>query len=83
MQVLDRLARGGAVALISDAGMPAVSDPGAKLIAAAVRARHTVIPVPGERPSYMKHPEFQPLMSRSYKTCNNFSSVAQIESLQS
>ncbi|BDA43028.1 Ribosomal RNA small subunit methyltransferase I [Coccomyxa sp. Obi] len=46
-QVLERLARGGAVALISDAGMPAVSDPGAKLIAAAVAARHSVVPVPG------------------------------------
>ncbi len=51
LQVLDRLARGNAVALISDAGMPAVSDPGAKLISAAVRARHSVIPVPGERRS--------------------------------
>lgn len=47
IQVLERLAQGASIALISDAGMPAVSDPGAKLIAAAVQARHTVVPIPG------------------------------------
>ena len=47
VQVLERLAQGASIALISDAGMPAVSDPGAKLIVAAVHARHSVIPVPG------------------------------------
>jgi 16S rRNA (cytidine1402-2'-O)-methyltransferase len=37
----------GDVALVSDAGTPAVSDPGAALVAAAVAAGHTVSPVPG------------------------------------
>src|SRR3954453_1792951 len=37
----------GDVALISDAGTPAVSDPGADLVAAALAAGHRVSPVPG------------------------------------
>jgi 16S rRNA (cytidine1402-2'-O)-methyltransferase len=45
--VLARLAAGERVALISDAGTPAVSDPGARLVAAAVAAGHTVVPLPG------------------------------------
>lgn len=45
--VLGRLARGEAIALISDAGTPAVSDPGAALVAAATSAGHRVVPLPG------------------------------------
>ena len=45
--VLLRLARGERVAYISDAGTPAVSDPGAALVAQATAAGHTVVPVPG------------------------------------
>ena len=45
--VLMRLARGERVACISDAGTPAISDPGAALVAAARAAGHRVIPVPG------------------------------------
>lgn len=30
--VLERLQQGGALALISDAGMPGISDPGAELV---------------------------------------------------
>ncbi|HVB77734.1 MAG TPA: 16S rRNA (cytidine(1402)-2'-O)-methyltransferase [Candidatus Nitrosotalea sp.] len=37
----------GDAALVTDAGTPAVSDPGAKLVAAAWEAGHTVSPVPG------------------------------------
>ncbi|HVH62927.1 MAG TPA: 16S rRNA (cytidine(1402)-2'-O)-methyltransferase [Candidatus Dormibacteraeota bacterium] len=37
----------GDVALVSDAGTPAVSDPGQPLISAAWAAGHTVVPVPG------------------------------------
>ena len=44
--ILDALARGD-VALVSDAGMPGISDPGAELVQAAVQAGHTVSPVPG------------------------------------
>ncbi|MEK7102353.1 MAG: ribosomal RNA small subunit methyltransferase I, partial [Patescibacteria group bacterium] len=35
------------VALISDAGTPAVSDPGARLVAKVAAAGHTIITVPG------------------------------------
>ena len=37
----------GDVALISDAGTPAIADPGQEIVAAALRAGHTVVPVPG------------------------------------
>lgn len=45
--VLERLARGQRVALVSDAGTPAISDPGALLVRAALAAGVRVIPVPG------------------------------------
>lgn len=45
--VLERLARGERVAVVSDAGTPAVSDPGAVLVAAAQAAGHRVMPLPG------------------------------------
>ncbi len=45
--VLARLAAGESVALLSDAGTPAVSDPGAALVDAAARAGHPVLPLPG------------------------------------
>ncbi|MCS7221955.1 MAG: 16S rRNA (cytidine(1402)-2'-O)-methyltransferase [Anaerolineae bacterium] len=38
---------GGDVALISEAGMPGLSDPGYELIKAALEAGHPVVPVPG------------------------------------
>ena len=38
---------GGSVALCSDAGTPLLSDPGARLLAAALAAGHTASPVPG------------------------------------
>lgn len=37
----------GDVALVSDAGMPAISDPGHELVVAAIAAGHAVVPVPG------------------------------------
>jgi len=37
----------GDVALVSDAGMPGISDPGHDLVRAAVEAGHAVVPVPG------------------------------------
>ena len=45
--VLGRLARGERVAYVSDAGTPAVSDPGAVLVAAASDAGYRTVPVPG------------------------------------
>ena len=46
-QVAGWIAEGKSVALVSDAGTPAVSDPGAELVAAVRAAGHLVIPVPG------------------------------------
>ena len=46
-EILDKLADGAAIALISDAGTPMVSDPGWKLSRDALEAGHKVIPVPG------------------------------------
>ena len=46
-QVLAALAAGDAVALVSDAGTPLVSDPGERLVARAVAGGHRVVPVPG------------------------------------
>jgi 16S rRNA (cytidine1402-2'-O)-methyltransferase len=45
--VLARLARGERVALVSDAGMPGISDPGERLVRAVVAAGHRVEVVPG------------------------------------
>ncbi len=46
-RVLEELALGASVALISDAGTPLVSDPGVRLVSAALEAGHRVIPIPG------------------------------------
>ena len=46
-QVIEKLAAGDAVALISDAGTPAISDPGARLVARVREAGYKVIPLPG------------------------------------
>jgi 16S rRNA (cytidine1402-2'-O)-methyltransferase len=46
-ELLERLARGESLALVSDAGTPLVSDPGERLVRAALEAGFTVVPVPG------------------------------------
>jgi 16S rRNA (cytidine1402-2'-O)-methyltransferase len=45
--VLDVLAGGGDVAVVSDAGSPGISDPGERLVVAAIAADHVVSAVPG------------------------------------
>src|SRR5262249_5704245 len=46
-ELLARLGRGETVALVTDAGMPALSDPGGTLVAAAAREGFEVLVVPG------------------------------------
>jgi 16S rRNA (cytidine1402-2'-O)-methyltransferase len=45
--IVARLARGERVAFVSDAGTPAVSDPGAALVAAVSAAGYRCVPLPG------------------------------------
>jgi 16S rRNA (cytidine1402-2'-O)-methyltransferase len=45
--VLERLARGERVAVVTDAGMPGISDPGERLVRAAVGGGHPVEVIPG------------------------------------
>ena len=46
-ELLPRLAAGERIALVSDAGMPGISDPGARLVAAALEAGIPVTVLPG------------------------------------
>jgi len=45
-EIIGRLAETD-IALVSDAGTPAISDPGVELVAAAREAGHAVVPIPG------------------------------------
>jgi 16S rRNA (cytidine1402-2'-O)-methyltransferase len=46
-KILERLAQGASIALVSDAGTPLISDPGFKLVREACAAGHSVIALPG------------------------------------
>ncbi|WP_339181297.1 16S rRNA (cytidine(1402)-2'-O)-methyltransferase [Oceanobacillus sp. FSL W7-1293] len=46
-QLLDTIRQGESVAVVSDAGMPAISDPGSELVQAAIREGLDVIVLPG------------------------------------
>ena len=45
--LLDVLADGGSVALVTDAGTPALTEPGAELVNRARNAGHRIVPIPG------------------------------------
>lgn len=45
--LIDRMEQGEAMAFVSDAGTPAISDPGGKLVELAHRAGVKVVPIPG------------------------------------
>jgi 16S rRNA (cytidine1402-2'-O)-methyltransferase len=46
-ELIAAIQNGSAIALVSDAGMPGISDPGHHLVAAAIAAGIPVIPIPG------------------------------------
>ena len=45
--LVDGIDEGGSAALVTDAGMPGVSDPGAELVRAATKRGVRVVPIPG------------------------------------
>ena len=47
VDLAERLTRGGSGALVSDAGTPLISDPGYRLVQAAIAAAVPVVPIPG------------------------------------
>lgn len=46
-KLLERLARGASIALVSDAGTPLISDPGFKLVREVAASGHAITPIPG------------------------------------
>jgi 16S rRNA (cytidine1402-2'-O)-methyltransferase len=46
-EIIQRLQQGTTIALVTDAGMPAISDPGYDLVKACVAAKIPVVPIPG------------------------------------
>jgi 16S rRNA (cytidine1402-2'-O)-methyltransferase len=46
-ELLARLGQGASIAIVTDAGMPGISDPGEELVAAAAAAGWPVVPIPG------------------------------------
>ena len=46
-ELVEELRTGGRIAVVSDAGMPGISDPGSLLVKAAIAAGVAVVPVPG------------------------------------
>ncbi len=47
LEFVERVKSGASVALVSDAGLPGISDPGYRVVQAAIEANVRVIPIPG------------------------------------
>ena len=47
LQLVEELKNGARIAVVSDAGIPGISDPGSRLVEAAIEAGVAVIPIPG------------------------------------
>lgn len=47
LSLVERMQKGANIALVSDAGTPAISDPGFRLVVEAIGARIQVVPLPG------------------------------------
>jgi 16S rRNA (cytidine1402-2'-O)-methyltransferase len=45
--LINKLTEGKSIAIVTDAGMPGISDPGYKLVQACIRANIKVVPIPG------------------------------------
>ena len=46
-ELIERLKQGGAIALVTDAGMPGISDPGWEFVTACITNNISVLPIPG------------------------------------
>jgi 16S rRNA (cytidine1402-2'-O)-methyltransferase len=46
-ELVEKLAQGARIAIVSDAGMPGISDPGFRLVSLAIQRSVPVIPIPG------------------------------------
>lgn len=47
LELVERMAKGASVALVSDAGTPGISDPAYRIVTAAIEQGITVVPIPG------------------------------------
>jgi 16S rRNA (cytidine1402-2'-O)-methyltransferase len=54
-KLVERLLAGESIALVTDAGTPAVSDPGDALVKAAIAANVSVVPIPGASAELAAH----------------------------
>ncbi len=67
-RVMDALRQGQAVALVSDAGMPGINDPGSGIIAEAARHGINIVPVPGPS-AFLSAVCCSGLLSESFMYC--------------
>jgi 16S rRNA (cytidine1402-2'-O)-methyltransferase len=85
-KILTMLANGKSVALVSDAGMPCISDPGADIAAKAIHAGFDVVPVPGANAAISalvaSGLTSQPFMFFGFLSRNKKERRAQIEKLK-